>query len=63
MMRENETLKVKQKDSHPLIKCPDLFERYSMLGLSFNYELSQKFKHYFEENVFLLVKKNKKNIG
>ena len=33
-----------------------------MLGLSFNYELSQKFKHDFEENVFLLVKKMKKTL-
>ena len=57
MTRENEQLQIKLKDSHSLIKCSDLFERYWGLAISFSHELSPRYKNYLDEDVFFLVKK------
>ena len=57
MACENEQLQIKWKDYCSLIKCYDLFERYRGLAVSFSHELSQKSKNYFDEDVFLLIKK------
>ena len=57
MACENEQLQIKWKDSCSLIKCYDLFERYRGLAVSYRHELSQKSKNYFDEDIFLLIKK------
>lgn len=59
LAHKNDSLKLKLKDPHSLMKCShnDLFDRCYGHALIFCYNISEIFQNKIDEDVFLLLKK------
>ena len=59
LVRDEETFKIKLKDSHFLVPCADLLGRYHDKSLSFSFPLSNRLQKYFDDEDLMLVVKKK----